>query len=110
MKEYVVDLTAVTSWPDFIAAFNEGFVRPVGGEWHGNLDAFNDYLSWPDEDQYRLVIRGWQACAAQVNRQPTCDQRPVLDVISEIFRDNPQAEVIMAEPVAPADGGRDRRL
>ena len=62
--EYVVDLTSVASWEAFVEAFNEGFVRAVGGEWNGNLDAFNDYLYWPEEHPYRLVIRGWHSCVA----------------------------------------------
>jgi hypothetical protein len=85
-----------TSWADFGTAFNEGFVRPVGGEWNGNLDAFNDYLWWPDEHPYRLVVRGWQACAEAVNRHKTRDRRPVLEVVTEILRDNPQAQVVLA--------------
>ncbi|HEV3120090.1 MAG TPA: hypothetical protein VGY58_23720 [Gemmataceae bacterium] len=105
MKEYVVDVSAAKSWADFIAAFNEGFVGPVGGDWDGHLDAFNDYLWWPQEHPYRLVVRGWQACAAAVNQHKTWDQRPVLEVIAEIFRDNPQAEVILAESGAAHDSG-----
>jgi Barstar (barnase inhibitor) len=94
VREYVVDLSAVTSWADFIAAFNEGFVQPVGGDWNGNLDAFNDYLWW-DRPPYRLVIRGWKPCADALHQSRTWDQRPVLEVIVEIFRDNPQVEVIL---------------
>ncbi|MBI1915189.1 MAG: barstar family protein [Planctomycetes bacterium] len=94
MREYVVDVSAATSWAEFIGAFNQGFVRQVGGEWNGNLDAFNDYLWWPDEHPYRLVVRGWHLCASAVNQHETWDRRPVLDVIAEILRDNPQAEVI----------------
>lgn len=96
MREYVVDVSAATSWADFIAAFNEGFVRPVGGEWQGNLDAFNDYLWWPEAHPYRLVIRGWEACAPAINQYKIGD-RSVLEVIAEIFQDNPQAELILAE-------------
>jgi hypothetical protein len=96
MGEYVVDLSAAKSFADFIAAFNEGLIRHVGGEWNGNLDAFNDYLWWPDEHPYRLVIRGWQTCAPAVNEHKTWDGRPILDVIADIFRDNPQAEVVFA--------------
>jgi hypothetical protein len=103
VREYVVDLSAVASWADFIAAFNEGFVRPVGGEWNGNLDAFHDYLSWPDEHPYRLVIRGWQACAPAVNQHKSWDQRPILDVIAEILQENPQVQVILAEPGASGE-------
>ena len=87
MKHYVVDLSAVTSWTDFIAAFNEGFVEQVGGSgWNGNLDAFDDYLWWPDEHPYNLVIRGWTACANAVNQHKAPDGQPVLDVVAEIFR------------------------
>jgi hypothetical protein len=98
VKEYDVDVSAATSWADFIDAFIEGFIRPVcGSQWNGNLDAFNDYLSWPDERPYRLVVRGCQACAPAVNRHKTWNERPVLEVIAEIFRDNPHAEVVLAE-------------
>lgn len=93
MHEFVVDVTAATSWADFIAAFNEGFVRRVGGQWNGNLDAFHDYLFWPDEKSFRLIIRGWDRCSASVNEQSTWDGRPILDVIEEIFRDNPHVEI-----------------
>ncbi len=96
MREYVVDVTAAACWADFVAAFNEGFVRPVGGEWNGNLDAFNDYLWWPDEHPYRLVVRGWQVCAPALNQHRTAAGRPVLEVIGEIFSDNPQAQVVLA--------------
>ncbi len=105
VQEYLVDLSAVSAWEDFIAAFNSGFISKIGGEWNGNLDAFNDYLWWPDEHPYRLVIRGWKTCTQAVNRHKTWDGRPVLDVVSEIFRVNPQAEVVLAEPNAAADGG-----
>jgi hypothetical protein len=107
VREYVVDVSAVTAWADFVAAFKEGFVRPVGGEWNGNLDAFHDYLWWPEEHPYRLVIRGWQACAPAVNRHQTWDRRPVLEVITEIFRENPQAEVVLTEPGRAADRPRE---
>jgi hypothetical protein len=97
MREYVIDLSAATSWGDFIDAFNKGFVREVGGDyWNGNLDAFNDYLWWPDNHPYRLVMQGWQLAAPAVNQHRTWDGRPVLEVVAEIFEDNPQAEVVLA--------------
>ena len=58
MNEYVVDLSRVASFSDAIAAFNAGLIESGGGHWNGNLDAFNDYLSWPAEGRYRLVLRG----------------------------------------------------
>jgi hypothetical protein len=99
MKEYVVDLTSVTSWPQFIAAFNEGFMRPVSGEWNGNLDAFHDYLSSvgdePASETYRLVLRGWKSLEGEINEHQTWDGRLVLDVISEILGDNPHVKVVL---------------
>jgi len=107
VKEYLIDVSEVTSWADFVAAFNKGFVQFVGGgEWDGNLDAFNDYLSWPEEQPYRLTIHGWQLCASGVNRHKTWDQRPVLEIVAEIFRDNPQAEVILTEAGAVPDDSK----
>ena len=63
MVEFFVDVRNAASWTYIVAAFNEGFVRHVGGEWDGNLDALNNYLSRPDEQPYRLVVRGWHTCA-----------------------------------------------
>jgi hypothetical protein len=95
MLEYVVDVTTATSWADFITAFNEGFIRHLGTDWNGNLDSFNDFLWWPDPHPYRLCVRGWTTCASAVNQHAAPDGRPVLEVIAEIFRDNPQAEVVL---------------
>jgi RNA recognition motif-containing protein len=60
IREFIVDLSSTESFQDFIAAFNEGFCRHVSGEWRGNWNAFDDYLSWPEEDCYRLTFRGWK--------------------------------------------------
>jgi RNAse (barnase) inhibitor barstar len=94
MQEYVVDLTNVNSWSDFIAAFNNDFVRGFGDEWNSNLDAFNDYLWRPEQHPYRLVLRGWQSCVSALDQKKTRDGRTVLEVVDEIFRSNPQIEVI----------------
>jgi hypothetical protein len=96
VTEYVVDLSTASSWADFVAAFNVGLVRGLGAEWNGNLDAFNDYLWWPQEHPYRLVVRDWQACSAMVNLHKAPDGRPILEVVSEIFADNPQVQVVLA--------------
>ncbi len=61
MQECVVDVSGANSWSDFIAAFNDGFIRQLGIEWNGNLDSFNDILYWPEERPYRLLVRGWVA-------------------------------------------------
>ncbi|HKO93442.1 MAG TPA: hypothetical protein VJU61_19950 [Polyangiaceae bacterium] len=56
MKRFTIDARQVKSFADFVAAANAGFIESVGGEWNGNLDAFNDYLSWPEEQEYELEL------------------------------------------------------
>ena len=53
-------------------AANIGFVGQVGGKWNGNLDAFNDYLTWPEEEQYELEILDSATCT----RSRTMLRRP----------------------------------
>jgi hypothetical protein len=82
VKEYVVELSQVDSFADAIAAFNEGLIERCGGHWNGNLDAFNDYLSWPAEEGYRLVLRGADASEGvpppetRGSRAPSFDDTP----------------------------------
>jgi len=59
---YTIDCQNITFYSDFISAFNEGMIESVGGKWNGNLDAINDYLAWPDEVPYKLVIFGANRC------------------------------------------------
>ena len=57
---YKIDGDKISDYATFIAEFNRGFIFHVGGNWNGNLDAFNDYLSWADG---RCRIR-WSNSAA----------------------------------------------
>jgi hypothetical protein len=52
---YVVECGRVEDFQSFIQAMNDGFIDRIGGHWNGSLDAFNDYLSWPD-GTYDLVL------------------------------------------------------
>ena len=52
---------------------NQGLVRDAGGEWNGNLDAFNDYLSWPDEESYELVFLGAEHCESVLGHRAQAD-------------------------------------
>jgi hypothetical protein len=63
VKTYTIDGRGVRSFDDFVEATNVGFVQQVGGKWNGNLDAFNDYLSWPEEDEYELQLLNAAECA-----------------------------------------------
>ncbi|HVL11105.1 MAG TPA: barstar family protein [Gemmata sp.] len=51
---YVIDGETFSDFAGFIEECNRGFIRSFGGEWGGNLDAFNDYFYWGD-GQYVLV-------------------------------------------------------
>jgi len=61
-EEYILDLGDVESFEDFIEKCNKGFIESVGGKWNGSLDAFNDYLSWPEPNPYTLVLLGENSC------------------------------------------------
>ncbi|HEY7215193.1 MAG TPA: hypothetical protein VIC28_11220, partial [Thermoanaerobaculia bacterium] len=63
MERFTIDGRRVLSFDDFVEAANAGFVEQVGGRWNGNLDAFNDYLSWPEEDEYELELLDAANCA-----------------------------------------------
>jgi len=66
MQSFVVDGRNVRSFADFIEAVNVGLVREIGGEWNGNLDALNDYLTWSEADSYELRILGSKNCMARL--------------------------------------------
>ena len=90
MREFIVDLSQAKSFDDFVAAFNDGFCHHVSGHWGGNLswDAFHDYLSWPEEESFRLTFRGWESSPAlsPQNRQ----------MIQGILGDNPHVHAHLA--------------
>ena len=51
---YTIDGANFGDFAEFIEECNRVFIRAFGGEWSGNLDAFNDYFNWGDGD-YILV-------------------------------------------------------
>ena len=83
MRRYTVDGRGVRSFDDFVAAMNAGFIRPAGGLWNGNLDAFNDYLSWPDDAEYELELLG------------ASEGETLFDVIREIVAANPHVHLML---------------
>jgi hypothetical protein len=85
-RTYAVHLQGVQTMDAFAHAFNEGLIKPAGGFWNGNnWDAFNDYLSWPAEDSYVLLLEGWSECAALTGRD--------LTIFEEILADNQRISV-----------------
>ncbi len=89
MREFVVDLTTASTFDEFVARFNSGFCRHCGGHWHGrSWDAFNDYLSWPDDEAFTLQFRGWDRCDG-LNED---DRR----IICELLKENPHVNAVFA--------------
>jgi hypothetical protein len=89
MREFIVDMTDASTFEEFVVAFNEGFCAHCGGHWHGrSWDAFHDYLSWPREERFRLVLKGWQGCRGLRGE----DRK----MVREILADNPHVEVVFA--------------
>ena len=123
MRTFTIDGKGVESFRDFVAAVNAGFVGQVGGDWNGNLDALNDYLSWPDEEMYDLELLDSATCAQALNHAahaawlrhhiPTCHPSNVaeatarleqaeaglgetlFDVIIRIIADNQHARFVL---------------
>ncbi len=91
MRSFDVDLTHAESFQDFVDAFNDGFCLPVMHSfgdsrethlWEGrNWNAFHDYLSWPQEQDYVITFKGWNASSAL-----TVEER---EMVLSILRDSP---------------------
>lgn len=97
MTAYRINLSRIETFQDFINAFNAGMIETVGGKWNGNLNAFNDYLYWPEPHPYELVLIGWTHCAAVLAKlSAPGGGSSMLSVIEEVLADNPQAVVTFA--------------
>ena len=124
MKRYTLDCRTVRTFADFVEAANAGFIRASGGEWNGHLDAFNDFLAWPDEGEYELELVGATLCAASLGHEAmalwlrqkleTCHSgnahhfrsrleeaeqghgQTLFELLGEIIADNPHVRVILA--------------
>ncbi len=97
-------------------------MRSIGGEWNGHLDALNDYLSWPDSEEYELEFLGSKRCAQALGhdaqaewlreRIATCHPsnregmnsrlaeaerghgQTLYDVLCQIVRENPHVRLL----------------
>ena len=86
---YRVDCREIASYEDFIEVFNKALIEPAGGKWSGNLDAFNDYLSWPKKAPYKLEIIGTARCEQVLNYVAhERHEKALWQLIREIFLDN----------------------
>lgn len=86
MQTFTVDLRSAQSAVAVVASFNVGLIGPSGGEWNGNnLDAFHDYLSWPEAETYELKILGWTECPGLSMQD--------REMMLAIFSDNPHVKI-----------------
>ncbi|MDO9234402.1 MAG: hypothetical protein Q7U28_00010 [Aquabacterium sp.] len=86
---YQADCRHINSYIDFIEVFNKTIIEPVGGKWNGNLDAFNDYLSWPKPNPYHLVILGSEHCAEILNyKESERHEKKLWPLLREILQEN----------------------
>lgn len=85
-RQFRIDLHAAHDFPAFAAAFNNGLIHGVGGHWAGqSWDAFDDYLSWPTEETYELVLDGWWQCSGLSEKE--------TQILEAIFASNPHVLV-----------------
>jgi len=89
--EYCINVSNVTTYEEFVAAFNTGMIDSLGGHWHGDLNAFNDYLSWPSEP-YRITFQGWALCKERLASARICNM-PIIQTIQDIFTENPEVAI-----------------
>jgi hypothetical protein len=86
---FKVNCEEINSYEDFIEAFNTAMIIGVGGKWKGNLDAFNDYLSWPEPNPYLLIIKGSEQCKKILNyKYMEHHEKNLWRTIQEIISDN----------------------
>jgi len=123
VKRFSIDGREVKSFDEFVAATNAGLIESVGGKWNGNLDAFNDYLSWPEEQEYELELVDATGLAQRLGHVAqavwlrahlqTCHPSNVgemesrlalaeagqgqtlFDVVKEIIADNPHVHLVL---------------
>lgn len=84
-----IDCRKINSYADFIEAFNKELIEPFGGKWDGNLDAFNDYLSWPEPTPYHLIILGTDRCEEVLNYKANeRHEKELWHILKEILQEN----------------------
>ena len=86
-------------------SMNDGFVRPTGGDWNGNLDAFNDYLKWPEESEYELEISGSDQCAGALGHDAMANE-----LRRKLGSCHPSHAATIRADIAAAEKGQGRTL
>jgi|CXWL01.1.fsa_nt_gi hypothetical protein len=104
MTKYTVDCRGVRDFAGFVAAMNDGLVKRFGGDWNGNLDALNDYLSWPKEP-YLLEMENSEAMPIVLGYLSTADwYREIFKTCQVGHRED------VARYIAQSEAGRGETL
>lgn len=92
---YLIDAANFDTFAGFVAECNRSFIRSFSGEWHGNLDALNDYLWWsnPEIEEYVLVWRGAEKSRRDFEREGGVPGRKLYHTLIDIIRDQEHVEL-----------------
>lgn len=82
MKTYEIEGKNIRDETSFVEEVTASFISKIDGNvgWSGNLDAFNDYLTWP-EGKYQVVFRHSENLESTLGPQ-------LFSKILEIFHHN----------------------
>jgi hypothetical protein len=83
----------------FIREFNRVFISQVGGDWNGNLDAFNDYLSWPASPYVIRWRKSWKS------RHDLGYEATIVWYLRKILQSEPPSKSSWWEPLEAARKG-----
>ena len=91
MTIYEIDGNKIKDIDSFVLEMNVSFFSKIeGANWRGNLNAFNDYLSWPTS-KYKIIIRNSENCKKALDIQySSASDQTYWEAIMEIFLDNKQ--------------------
>lgn len=87
MDVFEIDCRQVRSFSEFVAEVNLKFLSriPTSIPWNGNLDAFNDFLSWPGR-RYQVVLKGTAQLEKALSEKKNDDEELTLfDHVIDIF-------------------------
>ncbi len=96
MKSYKIDGNKIVDFATFIAEVNESFIADISQDmrWNGHLDAFNDYLRWPDE-KYQFVIENEERVKTALSYPETTKRlKNVLERCHPEARDKVRQEIL----------------
>lgn len=88
-RVFELDCRDVKNFSEFISEVNVKFLSRIGAStmWNGNLDALNDFLSWPGVP-YQVVILGSQSLEKALSQKSPDGELTLYDHLLDIFLSN----------------------